>query len=504
MQLEGAILHYHLSKRFSLRCLGPDAMLRCERPKFYEPSSTGGNHLLLVEWPALHACLAQEQNRIILCAAPQGAEAPPSSNLVFLVYDACQQIELYNVLTDIFDRYDQWDYAVRTAVFENRDFAALLRSCSLTLLENYALTDANFAYVAYSDSSKTFGYVDKFVTADNRLPMEHVNSLVTSPDFHRNENNPGPYELNMDEHTVDINIFHQGKRVGRLTTLVGNNTVQNQYCKAIFTHLQPYISILYDRYGDFYTPKHSLNQLHATIEKLLDGGAAEPHALQDLLEANGGRTGDTYLAVQIQSGYRSDKNVYAEYLVSQLEIMWHGAACVKNSRGVFLLQNVSLFHRQHKTRFRTSLACMLRDSLMVAGIGRDLQDLSLLRTAQRQACIALDLCKLKSPEQWVARFDDYALEYLLQYGIGELPPDQVCSLALLKIRNYDAETGTQYFKTLGAYFRSQYNASAAAKSLYIHRSTFINRMERISQLAELPMTEWRDRLYLELSYQILE
>ena len=45
--------------------------------------------------------------------------------------------------------------------------------------------------------------------------------------------------------------------------------------------------------------------------------------------------------------------------------------------------------------------------------------------------------------------------------------------------------------------------SQAANKLYIHRSTFINRMERITELTRLNLENYDTRLYLELSFRLL-
>ena len=46
--------------------------------------------------------------------------------------------------------------------------------------------------------------------------------------------------------------------------------------------------------------------------------------------------------------------------------------------------------------------------------------------------------------------------------------------------------------------------SQAANRLYIHRSTFINRMERIQELTRLNLDDYDTRLYLELSFRLLQ
>ena len=53
------------------------------------------------------------------------------------------------------------------------------------------------------------------------------------------------------------------------------------------------------------------------------------------------------------------------------------------------------------------------------------------------------------------------------------------------------------------YFEQQFNMSKAAEKLYIHRSTFINRMERILELTHLNLADYDTRLYLELSFRLL-
>ena len=65
-------------------------------------------------------------------------------------------------------------------------------------------------------------------------------------------------------------------------------------------------------------------------------------------------------------------------------------------------------------------------------------------------------------------------------------------------------SSSSYYKTLLTYARLQYNAVASAKALYIHRSSFINRMERIRELIHLNLEDPEERLYLLLSFRIME
>ena len=54
--------------------------------------------------------------------------------------------------------------------------------------------------------------------------------------------------------------------------------------------------------------------------------------------------------------------------------------------------------------------------------------------------------------------------------------------------------GTQYYKTLECYVKCRYNAAHTAKELFIHRSTFLNRLERIKELTKLDLDDFASRL----------
>ena len=74
----------------------------------------------------------------------------------------------------------------------------------------------------------------------------------------------------------------------------------------------------------------------------------------------------------------------------------------------------------------------------------------------------------------------------------------------MKLRDYDKKHNTELDKTLRTYIQSQYNASACARLLYINRSSFLKRMERIEQLTKIDLANFKERLYIEISYVIIE
>lgn len=101
-------------------------------------------------------------------------------------------------------------------------------------------------------------------------------------------------------------------------------------------------------------------------------------------------------------------------------------------------------------------------------------------------------------------FDDYALEHWLKNGYEGFEPEEICSPAMLLLRDHDREKGTDYCNTLKVLFDSGFNYSQAANSLYIHRTTLINRVARMTELSGINPENPDQRLYLRLSMYYLD
>ena len=80
----------------------------------------------------------------------------------------------------------------------------------------------------------------------------------------------------------------------------------------------------------------------------------------------------------------------------------------------------------------------------------------------------------------------------------------ICHEKLLTLREIDETQNTEYMKTLRVYLDNHLNAVQASKELYIHRSTFLYRLEKIKSILESDLDDTEELLYLELSFRLLE
>lgn len=76
-------------------------------------------------------------------------------------------------------------------------------------------------------------------------------------------------------------------------------------------------------------------------------------------------------------------------------------------------------------------------------------------------------------------------DYILFWNIKELTPDnkrKIYQDTIKPLIDYDTKNNTNLLETLLQYFDARFNASLAAKQLYVHRNTFLKRMQKISEL----------------------
>ncbi|MDO4616926.1 MAG: helix-turn-helix domain-containing protein [Lachnospiraceae bacterium] len=171
---------------------------------------------------------------------------------------------------------------------------------------------------------------------------------------------------------------------------------------------------------------------------------------------------------------------------------------------MYLLTDLQHFKGEETDDFQESLSYFARDNLICTATSRVFMSLWSFREYMQQADVALEYGMLYSPERWSFRFDTYVFSYVKNHAAGRLEKKSVCSNKILTLINHDKEKGTEYYRTLHMYFQCRFNSSETAKKLFIQRSTFQYRMDRIIRLTGLNLTSFEELSHCYISFGILE
>lgn len=122
-------------------------------------------------------------------------------------------------------------------------------------------------------------------------------------------------------------------------------------------------------------------------------------------------------------------------------------------------------------------------------ISESFDDLMLRRgyVAQVQSILALAI-KLRCRSR-VVYTHELLCEYMCSAAVQQLGADMIRLTAIDYLSRYDAENGTDYLNTLSCYLRHSNSLSAAAKELFLDRTTLKYRISRIKDIMLLNIDE---------------
>lgn len=87
------------------------------------------------------------------------------------------------------------------------------------------------------------------------------------------------------------------------------------------------------------------------------------------------------------------------------------------------------------------------------------------------------------PEEQIFFFSDYFLFWQIA-KLTEKEKASICAITVQPLADFDAENHTNLLDTLRMYYQCHLNSSLAASQMYVHRNTFLKRMEKIQALID--------------------
>ncbi|MBQ9005693.1 MAG: helix-turn-helix domain-containing protein [Atopobiaceae bacterium] len=142
------------------------------------------------------------------------------------------------------------------------------------------------------------------------------------------------------------------------------------------------------------------------------------------------------------------------------------------------------------------LDAYLKDMNFKAGISRTFADVFHARDFYLQAICALDAGFEADPTRSWYLFGDYALDYMLANCCGEFPSQMVIAPELVHLARASRAGGADHIETLRSFLDHDCNASRTAKAMFLHRSTLVQRLEKIREYVDLDDPD--RRLYLRM------
>jgi DNA-binding PucR family transcriptional regulator len=150
------------------------------------------------------------------------------------------------------------------------------------------------------------------------------------------------------------------------------------------------------------------------------------------------------------------------------------------------------------------MADFLRDNNLSAGRSDTFTGVGQILQHYAQAGIANKLRPKVKQYEHLCEFRDVVKQYLLDACAEQLPVPMVCAPELLRLKAYDEKHRTEFYHTLSVFLKNDLHPVRAAKELFVARSTFIYRIERIQAITGFDLGKLSDKWYLLLSLELIE
>lgn len=148
------------------------------------------------------------------------------------------------------------------------------------------------------------------------------------------------------------------------------------------------------------------------------------------------------------------------------------------------------------------MADFLKRDELCAGFSRPFTRVYPFKPLSWQADKALSTGIALFPEETMFHYDEIMYEILLSELSKGIPRENLEHPSIIRLKQSDAEDGTQYMRTLQVYVENGFDKRAASEVLHIHRNTLVYRLEKIEELMGISPTDKTLSFFLDLEKSI--
>lgn len=463
------------------------------------------NRVYVTETHSLPHFVELVNKPLLLLAAGEASDARAAAGFqnICLFPNGTSASELFNTVQSIFDRYDAWDESLRACMEGDGDLNELLNMAASMLRNPIMVCAADYSILARSSTIE-----DRGGLLGSHISYKLIQKLKMDTAFQKLVQQKRPYrfsEAASGSAFLCQNLFLGHDFAYRIIIADTQQPISAQ-SEILLEHIAGYVqrSLSDNRYaGALYVQESRFSRVEALLQSLISNEKVDYIPIINGLSDISWLQTHRYCCVCVQIGSLDYRAHTVKLLCNQLEELLPGSSAFEFSGNIVVLVNLDL-HGGSATDMVGQMVYFLRDNFLKAGVSDEFTGFIDMFYYHRQALIALDFVCRQQSYRWTARFSDVALPYMAEQCMRELPLHVVCSRGVLQMQRYDEEHGTFFYKTLACYIETRFNALQTAKKLFIHRSTFLYRMDRIKELFKIDLENDDILLYTMLSMKMLE
>ena len=399
---------------------------------------------------------------LYLCIGTPPQEIMEQLDLCILPSDE-HRANVLNFVQRLFDRLDDWTQQLRQGAKTGADVEELLQRAASMLQNPILLLDEHGHVIARTESlheDQVLAIVKRF-SLNDALPLPEGGALHISS---------GEGEDALAMYVPVGSTRFQLLCVAQERPLYGSD-------EYVFESLSGYVRLMLSE-QKYHTQSQHHRQENAVLEQalrtLIEGTSVEANTIETL-EASGWYAKDDYIVLAIEPD-GVDLRAQRVGVICELLEKSFTKCCAFPALPV-IIAVIRPNEEEHQT-LRGRLCDLSKSNQLRFGVCEEARGFSFL--PQRLA-LAKRALKHAPARGNVAFFSETADAYLMECATMEFPTELVCLRSVIAMANYDREHETRYLETADQYIKNHFNAVRTANAMFIHRSTFLYRLERMKE-----------------------
>ncbi len=402
---------------------------------------------------------AKEAEPLLLCIGAPGQEIAAGFDVCILP-ESGETGAVLNFVQRLFDRLDEWTQSLRRAAETGAGAEELLDRAARMLQNPLALLDARGHVLACSEGASGQGF-ERLINSDKLSDVEAADGSIE-----KLGGAASPAAL--------LSRFLSG---GVRYALLCAASERPLYAsdEIVFESLSGFLRLTLSRralrFGTYRRDQKSEDTANAFSALFLRRG--QERETLATLERLGWSDAQAYAILALEPTDADLRAVRADAVCDLLESALAGS-CVFALPPV-MVAIVPVLPREEPA-LMSELISLVDAEQLHFGICETLEGLAYLPQRLELAKRALS----RAPEHGgAACFSDVAEDEIAAQTLGGFPPELICMRPVLAMARYDCIHDSDYLETLERYAINRFNAVRTAGELFIHRSTFLYRLERI-------------------------
>lgn len=469
---------------------------------YYGQDTLTESVVYLCEEQILASCPIENHD---ICLLLTGHEKPlfPDLKNPFLFFDGQETAVILNLASEFFLKYRIFEMDLYEALYTGG--LAALSSVALTFFKNPILIhDEKFMVLSRpqfvsgmteTNYDQTTGFVTFKLELLNILKQdkEYVRTLTTRGAHFWIKQPLTPYRVPY------INLFGQnGRYLGRVLI----NEINSIFYPS---HLQ-----MLEYFAQFATiaitqPQQATDtsffSFELFLQKYLDGDFPTRENALKTLGFYKWQEHDTFVCAKISIPEQDQRINSIDIMMASLRLLFTDCCVFVSGSVIWLVENLTANHLSAPA-FQKRLKSFAADGSYSIGQSAPFRDFFHLPHAFRQAGITLEYGKTKQ-SSFCHTFHEVIGSYIIQKLCETETKETLCHECLFYLMDYDAQKGTDYFKTLQIYLEHERNLTVTSQILHIHRSTLQYRIAKITELLSLPLDDADLRFYLLCCFRMI-